>query len=294
MTTLRHFAALSAIAVFYAASMLYAETVNLHVRSRDPETGGAKTVVEEWNPQETAIIVCDMWDKHWCKAATSRVGEMAPAMNKVLKIAREKGVLIIHAPSETLEYYKDNPAFKRGLDIEPSPEIAKFGGKWCNDPLPLEKGKKQPIDDKDGGCDCEPKCRGGKAWSSQIAVLEIDPDKDLISDNGTVIGSYMKQRGIKNVILMGVHLNMCVRGRSFGMRRNVMFGNNTVLMRDMTDTMYNSRSFPHVSHFEGTELMIQYTEKYICPSITSTDFTGEPRFNFKGNEGNVVTGENKR
>ena len=23
-----------------------------------------------WNPKETAIVICDMWDKHWCAGAT--------------------------------------------------------------------------------------------------------------------------------------------------------------------------------------------------------------------------------
>src|SRR5262249_43454241 len=27
-----------------------------------------------WKPSETAIIVCDMWDKHWSKGATDRCG----------------------------------------------------------------------------------------------------------------------------------------------------------------------------------------------------------------------------
>ena len=33
--------------------------------------------------------------------------------------------------------------------------------------------------------------------------------------------------------------------------------------------MYNHRMAPHVSHFRGTELMIEYIEKYICPTVTS-------------------------
>jgi len=50
--------------------------------------------IEAWKPTETAIIICDMWDKHWCDDATARVAEMAPEMNKVIAAAREKGVII--------------------------------------------------------------------------------------------------------------------------------------------------------------------------------------------------------
>ncbi len=34
---------------------------------------------QQWNASQTAIIICDMWDKHWCSGATKRVIEMAPA-----------------------------------------------------------------------------------------------------------------------------------------------------------------------------------------------------------------------
>ncbi|MDR1170314.1 MAG: hypothetical protein LBK97_05725, partial [Prevotellaceae bacterium] len=27
--------------------------------------------IENWNPAQTAIIICDMWDKHWCNDATA-------------------------------------------------------------------------------------------------------------------------------------------------------------------------------------------------------------------------------
>jgi hypothetical protein len=46
---------------------------------------------EEWDPAKTAIIICDMWDHHWCKGASARVAELAPHMNRVLNIARGKG-----------------------------------------------------------------------------------------------------------------------------------------------------------------------------------------------------------
>src|SRR6266536_3415984 len=37
-----------------------------------------------WESSATAVVICDMWDKHWCKGATARVAEMAPRMNAVV------------------------------------------------------------------------------------------------------------------------------------------------------------------------------------------------------------------
>src|SRR5262245_52113389 len=59
------------------------------------EVNGKVEVVEkpvEWKASETAIIVCDMWDDHYCKSAAQRVGVMAPRMNAVLTAARDHGV----------------------------------------------------------------------------------------------------------------------------------------------------------------------------------------------------------
>ena len=51
------------------------------LRSRTTTSGEtATTAVEKkaaWDPRKTAIIVCDMWDDHWCKSAARRVAEMA-------------------------------------------------------------------------------------------------------------------------------------------------------------------------------------------------------------------------
>jgi hypothetical protein len=56
---------------------------------------------------------------------------------------------------------------------------------------------------------------------------------------------------------------------------------NVVLMRDMTDTMYNPEMPPYVSHFKGTELVVAHVERYWAPSMQSTDFTGQQAFAFQ-------------
>jgi hypothetical protein len=55
-----------------------------------------------------------------------------------------------------------------------------------------------------------------------------------------------------------------------------------VLMRDLTDTMYNSRMRPFVSHFQGTDLVIHHIEKHWCPTVTSADLLGGTPFRFDG------------
>jgi type 1 glutamine amidotransferase len=118
-------------------------------------------------------------------------------------------------------------------------------------------------------------------WKSQIDVLKIH-EEDAISDSGVEIWNLLEQRGIQNVILVGVHTNMCVLGRPFGLRQMAKNNKNVVLMRDMTDTMYNPARWPYVSHFHGTRLIIEHIEKYVCPTITSDQIAGGAEFRFQG------------
>jgi len=272
-----------------ASSVVYGnagdEKVLLVTRSRAPlaEDANQFRLVQkkiEWDPRQTAIIICDMWNQHWCKGATERVAELAPYINEVVSNARDKGVLIIHAPSGTVGSYADHPARKRAQDAPKVANLPDGIDKWCNWIHEGEKTVGYPIDHSDGGCDCQPKCPQGNPWRGQIDTIQIR-DEDAISDSGVEIWSLMEQRGVKNVILMGVHTNMCVLGRPFGLRNMARFGKDVVLMRDLTDTMYNSRMHPVVSHFTGTDLIVEHVEKLVCPTVTSTAFTGKPAFRFK-------------
>ncbi len=253
-----------------------------HVRFRD----------EIWSGSQTAVIVCDMWDLHHCLNAVRRCREMAPRMNQVLAQLRNAGAAVIHAPSGCMEFYRDHPARIRAQQVPRAEKLPPDIGTWCHR-IPAEERGLYPIDQSDGGEDDEPFehaawvrflqeiGRNPRApWIRQSDLLEIDPDRDYISDNGEEIWSILEARRINNVILVGVHTNMCVLGRPFGLRNMSRYGKNVVLMRDMTDTMYNPERAPYVSHFTGTDLIVEHIEKFVCPTITSDQLLGGKPFRF--------------
>ena len=275
---------LSLGAILLCALAAKAELLELHTRASVESTRGSgdwhsvdKTVL--WEPGRTAIVVCDMWNQHWCKGATARVAEMAPRMNQVLVEARKRGVLIIHCPSDTMNYYKDFPQRKLAQaapKVNVSGKLETWGG------LEPEREGPLPIDDSDGGCDDQPPCKSGNPWTHEIETLEIK-EADAITDSAEAY-YLMEQRGITNLIVLGVHGNMCVLGRPFSIRQMVHRGENVILMRDMIDTMYNSHMPPRVSHFAGTDLIIEHIEEHWCPSITSVDFLGGEPFHFEADK----------
>jgi nicotinamidase-related amidase len=178
-----------------------------------------------------------------------------------------------------MEAYRDHPGRRRAQQAPTAPDLPREMGQWCRS-IPAEEKGKYPIDQSDGGCDDEPKCATGSPWRRQIEGIRI-ADEDAISDSGVEIWSLFAQRGIDNVILTGVHTNMCVLGRPFGLRNMARHGKNVVLARDLTDTMYDPRAWPHVSHFRGTELIVEHIEKFVCPTITSNQLLGGGPFRFR-------------
>ncbi len=251
---------------------------------------------ETWPADQTAIIVCDMWDLHHCHNAFVRVGQLAPRMNEVLKFARDQGATIVHAPSSCMDFYADHPARKRAQSVALAASVPEGIEQWCNQ-IPAEERGKYPIDQSDGGEDDDPEIHKKWAeeltakglnprapWTRQTSDLTIDEQVDYISDSGPQIWSILEKHQIQNVILVGVHTNMCVLGRPFGLRQMAKNGKNVVLMRDMTDTMYNPAAWPYVSHFSGTDLIVEHIEKFVCPTITSDQLIGGLAFRFPGDD----------
>ncbi|MDR3228105.1 MAG: hypothetical protein LBT53_01645 [Puniceicoccales bacterium] len=264
-------------------------------RDQKPTDNAIHVRTEDWKPTETAILICDMWTQHGCRHATANINELGPVMNKVISAARNKGVLIIHAPSGNLQNfdidYPEKPkarltskAFRKGFGNSTHWPAWEHGSK-------AEDGYPFPVRANDGGCpECgKPGFPGLPHIGRQTASLEIK-DNDVLTDDYKEIFDYLRHRGVKNVIMMGVHTNMCILGRPFGLRALRKQGFNTVFMRDMTDLMYNNapgkeNQWPKVNHFDGQRLVNAYIETFVCPTVLSTDITGTPAFRFKADTG---------
>ncbi|MEO9592001.1 hypothetical protein [Rhodopirellula bahusiensis] len=249
-----------------------------------------------WDPTQTAIIVCDVWDYHHCFNAVGRLNEMAPTMNEVIAESRRRGVTIIHAPSGCVDFYKNTAGRKRAMEAPLASNLPDEIGAWCYT-IPAEEDAKYPVDQSDGGEDDDPEEHAAWAaklesigrdpkqpWKRQLKTIDIDQSVDYITDQGDEVWNILESRKIDNVILLGVHTNMCVLGRPFGLRQMAKNGKNVVLMRDMTDSMYNPKMWPYVSHFEGTRRVISHIEQYVCPTITSDQVIGGELFRFAGDE----------
>ena len=230
------------------------------VRENGFAVWNAITTETRWEPERTALVLCDIWDAHWCRGAVERLNALTPRMNEVTAACRSRGVLIVHAPSDTLDFYRDTPVRSRTESVPP-----------VDPPQDLDlPDPPLPVDASDEGADTG-ETETFSAWSRQHPDIVIDQERDLMSDSGAQIYACFKHYGIRNMLMMGVHTNMCILHRTFGIKQMVRWGVPVALVRDLTDTMYNPAMPPYVSHDEGTRLVVSFIEKHWCPTVHSSD-----------------------
>src|SRR5438552_3526449 len=213
-------------------------TLNLRTRRRTDKISEGTL---RWEVAQTAIIICDMWDAHTCSRSAQRVAAMAPRMNQVVSTARSLGVMIVHAPSDTMKFYEGTPWRDRmrnaPIAASPFPIVAR-----C--PRVPEEERGFPIDDSAGGCDDPIVSRfegPPYPWSRVPPAIDI-VGFDGVSESGQEIYNFCKQEGIDKIVLMGVHTNICILNRGFGARQMTRLGFEVVLARDLTDSMYDPRT----------------------------------------------------
>ena len=252
----------------------------LQLRARSAasgETDEPSIIRRDWDPAETAIIVCDMWDMHHCISAAHRVTALAPRVNSVVATLREAGSLIIHAPGGCMDFYAATPARARATQAPPAHAAIPIDWNgWDQD----EYARLPATLTNPGPCSCESAepCGNGDPpypWTRQTPLIDISPD-DAVSDDGQEILNLLEHRQIADIILSGVHTNICVLGRSYGIRQLVYLGKRVVLCRDLTDSFHRDPR----GHFWGTEQIVAHIERRWCPTVTSDQLVGGTPFRF--------------
>jgi nicotinamidase-related amidase len=212
---------------------------------------------------ETALILVDVWDQHWSRGAKLRCDALADKINDTAIRARNKGIHIFHAPSDTMDFYTGAEARNRFLSLDVPERIP--------EPVVVEDYP-LPVDSSDGGSDTEGDTYppDSQVWTRQTEKIYIDQSRDYIMGNeGDRLYAHLAAKGIKFLLYAGVHTNMCILKRTFAIRSMLRKGFKMALIRDHTDAMYNPARPPYVSQAEGTALVIAYIEKFYCGTIDS-------------------------
>jgi hypothetical protein len=200
-----------------------------------------------------AVIVCDVWDRHWCSAASERLGPLAEQIQAFLSIVRERGVQVIHAPTAVIDAYRWTPARRR---------ISLDGPHRIEYPMELGDGEEYPP--LSHACPDRP----AGVWRRQHPAILIDQGRDAASARQDEILRYLRFLNVECVWMTGVHLTLCVLYGPFGVRVLRRAGFGVVVVSDLVDVM--SDHTPE-AHDEMLTLSLTYMERVWCPVVGSSD-----------------------
>lgn len=231
--------------------------LTLDLQRRDPGTGLVISRTETVDPSHVAIVVVDMWNYHWCKTSTERVAALVPRMNRCLEQARKLGMTVFLCPTDVADNYVGTPMVERVLAVEPIP-------------MPQAADLVCPPAPDGGGCTCgRERCQGNYGWDAMHPDLVIGPD-DLMPNDPERLYTICKQRGITHIIFFGVHTQVCLLGKSVGLRAMTRAGFNCALARDLTDA--HGRYEPGVETPDDfTTKVVAHFEKHLAATVDFAD-----------------------
>jgi nicotinamidase-related amidase len=181
-------------------------------------------------------------------------------MNRVLSIARELGIQVVWNPSDVVTAYSGYPQYERAVAVEhrQAPEIrnaltAKFTA-------------------PQGACMCGPgiHCHGNYGWDAMHPDLVIE-ENDLISSSTNEIYALLADRGITDIIYMGVHTNMCVFGKPGAMSSMWSAGFNCMLARDLNDAYTTYEPDKNYTPDAGTTEIDENLQQAGIPNVNMGD-----------------------
>ena len=224
------------------------------LQTRVPESGKIVLRSEKVDPRHIGVIAVDVWNYHWCKTATMRVDAFVPRMNKALDAARALGMTIMLCPSDVVDNYVGYPQ-REAVFALPKFAVPSVVEVTCP-PVPTE-----------GGCACgRERCAGNYGWDGMHPALRIG-DNDLMPDTQEEVYAICKQRGLTHLIYVGFHTQVCLLGKSMGLKAMKSAGLNCVLARDMTDAHPGYDPARNFTPDLNTEQVVEHFEKYLAPSI---------------------------
>lgn len=236
------------------------------VQQRDEQGRAVRTEVAI-DPARTAIVVIDMWDRHWCETYTRRVANMVPRMNQALTAGRKLGMTVVFAPSDVADFYRDAPQ-RRAMQAVPAAQ-----------PPAAVAFKPLPTPGPTDHCECGPAepCRKKyKTWSRQHPGLIIGAD-DLIADcnNGREMLNLCAARKLDTLIYMGVASNMCVLHRSMGLLNMKRHGLRVLVTSDLVNAISangigaDGRADRNFTPARGSAQVQQHIERHVAATLES-------------------------
>lgn len=212
-----------------------------------------------FDPSQVAVLVVGMWSGHQCKVADRILQELSPKVDTFLKRCRSHEMKIIFGSSSLVKLPKYASLRKNMKNIP----FAKLTDKGLSFP-PI------PFDDSDGGIN-------ERNTEFQRGEVDMNPaiecmDVDAITDNSKELLNYLHYHKCQLLLVVGVHTNMCVLDRPYGMKNLARYGFPMAIVRDLADPMVKPDGILVKDRDDALQKIIHYIEQYFAPSVDSRDF----------------------
>src|SRR5438552_16839807 len=123
------------------------------------------------------------------------------------------GILVFLCPTDVADNYVGTPQVESIMAVQRVP-IPKLTDVQCP---PAADG---------GGCTCgKERCQVNYGWDGMAPDLIIG-EHDFIPNDPQMLYSICKKKGITHLIYMGVHTQVCLLGKSIGLRNMLKAGFN--------------------------------------------------------------------
>ena len=223
-------------------------------QTRDPASGAIRKSAVHLDPHRVGVIAVDVWNYHWCKTATMRVDAIVPRIDRALSVARELGMTVMLCPSDVVDNYVGYPQ-REAVFALPRVPVPKLVDVTC-----------PPVPDA-GGCACgRERCAVNYGWDGMHPGLRIGP-ADLMPDTQAEVYAICRQRQLTHLIYVGFHTQVCLLGKSMGLKAMKSAGLTCVLARDMTDAHPGYDPARHFTPDLNTEQVIEHFEKHLAPTL---------------------------
>ena len=254
-----------------------------------------------WLSAQTALIVVDMWDTHWCRPAAMRASHLVPRIDTFVRAARKKGAVIIWAPSNVVRRYARSGARRRTLQLPKSelpppthaplflPNPARRKGPRApangaddhilNDAAFLEEIGPPPLNTSTRhGCDDPNSLGPATTHTRQHKGLHIDNGLDYMVTSNRPAGRYELQsviarHGVRYLLYVGVHANLCLlKGRPWSIAAMRLSGwprERLAVVSELTDVLYTPEDAPHVDHSTAMRMHMAYIEACCAATVSA-------------------------
>lgn len=206
---------------------------------------------------QTAIVVMDMGNGHWCDSIMEQVKSMTTPMNKTLAAARQLGISVVFSPSGVTDRFDGMPQREtmKKLPHHTSPRG------YFNPEIPLRTGP------KGDGCTGKKTDGSGTPWTEQHPDLNIRAD-DYITEDTQELYNLCREKGITTLLFMGLGTNMNLLERPTGLIAMARAGLECAVVRDLSIVATRAIDDPHTEP-STPDAIIPYIEKYVAPTISA-------------------------